>query len=81
MPVVKISLNDEYYEKLTELAKEQGISEITATTDVRNTATVKLLKKADFTMEKTGWVLRIPEEGNEESDLSGQHIIEFHKGI
>ena len=26
MPVVKISLNDEYYEKLTELAKEQGIS-------------------------------------------------------
>lgn len=26
MPVVKISLNDEYYEKLSSLAKEDGIS-------------------------------------------------------
>lgn len=26
MPIVKISLNDAYYGKLTELAKEQGIS-------------------------------------------------------
>ena len=68
-------------QQLLRKAKELGISEITATTDVRNTATVKLLKRADFAMEKTGWMLRIPEEGSEESDLSGQHIIEFHKGI
>ena len=64
-------------QRLLEKAGKLGIATITAITDTDNEAAIKLLKKAGFLMERTGWMLKIPEEHMEETVPAGQHIAEF----
>ena len=65
---------------LVEKARGLGIKELTATTDSRNKAAIRLLEKCGFKKQKSGWMVMIPED--EEAELvGGQNIIQFLRSI
>ena len=62
---------------LLEKAKALHITEITARTDSANTASVRLLTKTGFQALRTGWMLRISEDEDDDAPIAGQNIIDF----
>lgn len=63
--------------QLLEKARQMSIGELTAKTNVNNTAAIQLLTKFDFQKQYIGWILALADDGNE---LSGsQTIAQFKK--
>ena len=65
---------------LVEKARGLGIKELTATTDSRNNAAIRLLEKSGFKKQKSGWMVMMPEIENEKLG-DGQMIIQFQRSI
>ena len=65
---------------LVEKARGMGIKELTATTDSRNKAAIRLLEKCGFKKQKNGWMVMIPENEGAEID-GGQSIIQFQRSL
>lgn len=61
------------------IAAHIGLSDVTATTDTNNIASVKLLEKAGFQIHRHGWMLHLSESVNDES--SGQTIVEYRRSL
>ena len=61
-------------------ARGLGIKELTATTDSRNKAAIRLLEKTGFKKQKSGWMVMIPEDEVEQVG-DGQMIIQFQRNI
>ena len=65
---------------LIEIARDMKLKKLTATTDARNKAAIRLLEKCGFKKQKHGWMVKIPEE--EEAKLDGgQSIIQFQRSL
>ncbi len=65
---------------LIEIARDMKLKELTATTDARNKAAIRLLGKCGFKKQKHGWMVTIPEEEGAELD-GGHSIIQFQKSL
>ena len=65
---------------LIEIARDMRLKELTATTDARNKAAIRLLKKCGFKVRKSGWMVMIP-EGEESKSDGGQSIIQFQRSL
>jgi len=65
---------------LVENARGMRIKELTATTDTRNKAAIRLLEKTGFKKQKNGWMVIIPENEGAEID-GGQNIIQFLRAL
>ena len=65
---------------LIEIARDMRLKELTATTDARNKAAIRLLEKTGFKKQKSGWMVMIP-EGEERKSDGGQSIIQFQRSI
>ena len=65
---------------LVEIARDRRLNELTATTDARNKAAIRLLEKSGFKKQKSGWIVMIP-EGEESKVGGGQNIIQFQRGL
>ena len=65
---------------LIEIARDMKLKELTATTDARNKAAIRLLEKCGFKKQKHGWMVVIP-EGEESKVSGGQNIIQFQRGL
>ena len=65
---------------LIEIAQDMRLKELTATTDARNKAAIRLLEKCGFKKQKSGWIVMIP-EGEESKAGGGQNIIQFQRGL
>lgn len=65
---------------LIEIARDMRLKELTATTDARNHAAIRLLKKCGFKQQKNGWMVVIP-EGEESKIEGGQSIIQFQRRL
>ena len=70
----------EVVHSLVEKARGLGIKELTATTDSRNKAAIRLLEKTGFKKQKSGWMVMIPEDEAEKME-EGQTIIQFQRNI
>ncbi len=62
------------------IAQDMRLKELTATTDSRNKATIRLLEKCGFKKQKHGWMVTIP-EGEESNSDGGQSIIQFQRSL
>ena len=67
--------------QLTELAKGMHINILTAMTGKKNAAAIGLLKKSGFIFQTIGWMLRLPEDDQEEVSSPGQDFVQFTKRI
>lgn len=65
---------------LIEIARDMRLKELTATTDARNKAAIRLLEKTGFKKQKNGWMVMIPENEGAEID-GGQNIIHFQRSL
>jgi RimJ/RimL family protein N-acetyltransferase len=65
---------------LVEIARDMRLNELTATTDARNKAAIRLLEKCGFKKQKHGWMVVIP-EGEESKVSGGQNIIQFQRSL
>ena len=65
---------------LIEIARDMRLKELTATTDARNKAAIRLLEKTGFKKQKSGWMVMIP-EGEESKSDGGQSIIQFQRSL
>ena len=65
---------------LIEIARDMKLKELTATTDARNKAAIRLLEKCGFKKQKHGWMVMIP-EGEESKGDGGQSIIQFQRSL
>lgn len=65
---------------LIENARDMKLKELTATTDARNKAAIRLLEKTGFKKQKSGWMVMIP-EGEESKSDGGQSIIQFQRSL
>lgn len=65
---------------LVEIARDMRLNELTATTDARNKAAIRLLEKCGFKKQKSSWIVMIP-EGEESKVGGGQNIIQFQRGL
>ena len=65
---------------LIEIARDMKLKELTATTDARNKAAIRLLEKCGFKKQKSGWIVMIP-KGEESKVGGGQNIIQFQRGL
>ena len=65
---------------LIEIARDMRLKELTATTDARNKAAIRLLEKCAFKKQKSGWMVMIP-EGEENKSDGGQSIIQFQRSL
>ena len=70
----------EVVHSLVEIARGLEIKELTATTDSRNKAAIRLLEKTGFKKQKSGWMVMIPEDKVEKMG-EGQTIIQFRRVI
>ena len=70
----------EVVNSLIETARTMNIKELTATTDERNTAAIRLLQSCGFTKNKSGWMVMLSESEGDEAG-NGQNIIQFRKSI
>ena len=70
----------EVVNSLIDKAQAMKIKELTATTDERNRAAIRLLEKCGFQKQKSGWMVMLPE--NEDGKIDeGQSIVQFRKEI
>lgn len=65
---------------LIEIARDMRLKELTATTDARNIAAIRLLEKCGFKKQKHGWMVMISEDEESKSD-GGQYIIQLHRSL
>lgn len=65
---------------LEEKARGLGMKELTAMTDAKNKAAVRLLETTGFKKQKSGWMVMIPDEEND-SVGEGQDVVQFAKTI
>ena len=65
---------------LIEIARDMKLKELTATTDSRNKAAIRLLEKCGFKKQKYGWMVMISEDEESKSD-GGQNIIQFQRSL
>ena len=65
---------------LIETARTMSIKELTATTDERNIAAIRLLQSCGFKKEKSGWMMMLPESEGDEAG-NGQNIIQFRRSV
>ena len=65
---------------LIEIARDMRLKELTAMTDARNKAAIRLLEKTGFKKQKNAWMVTIPEEEGGEID-GGQNIIQFQRSL
>ena len=65
---------------LIEFARDMRLKELTATTDARNIAAIRLLEKCGFKKQKHGWMVMISEDEESKSD-GGQYIIQLHRSL
>ena len=65
---------------LIEIARDMRLKELTATTDARNKAAIRLLEKCAFKKQKRGWMVTIPEDEESKSG-GGQSIIQFQRSL
>lgn len=65
---------------LVKNARGRRIKELTATTDAKNIAAIRLLEKTGFKKQKNGWMVVIPEEENRTIER-GQNIIQFQRSL
>lgn len=66
-------------ELLKDIACGINVTAMRATTDRKNTAAVRLLMKSGYQQQKSGWMVRISDEGDDLSE--GQEILLFTKKI
>lgn len=70
----------EVVSSLMDKARAMKIKELTALTDERNRAAIRLLQSCGFAKEKSGWMAMLPE--NEDGEVgSGQNIIRFRRSV
>ena len=65
---------------LIEIARDMRLKELTATTDARNKAAIRLLEKCASKKQKRGWMVTIPEDEESKSG-GGQSIIQFQRSL
>ena len=70
----------EVVNSLIDKAQAMKIKELSATTDERNRAAIRLLQSCGFKEEKSGWMVMLSESEGDETG-SGQNIIQFRKSI
>ena len=70
----------EVVNSLIDKAKAMKIKELTATTDERNTAAIRLLQSCGFKKEKSGWMVTVPMDVELPIE-EGQTIVQFIKGL
>ena len=66
-------------ELLKDIACGSNVTAMRATTDRKNTAAVRLLMKSGYQQQKSGWMVRISDEGDDLSE--GQEILLFARKI
>jgi RimJ/RimL family protein N-acetyltransferase len=66
-------------ELLKDIACGINVTAMRATTDRKNTAAVRLLMKSGYQQQKSGWMVRISDEGDDLSE--GQEILLFARKI
>ena len=66
-------------ELLKDIACGINVTAMRATTDMKNTAAVRLLMKSGYQQQKSGWMVRISDEGDDLSE--GQEILLFARKI
>ena len=69
----------EVVQQLLEKADQLQVAEVTATTDVKNTAAVQLLTKMGFQKQNIGWMASLSEDGEEVSQP--QTIVQFNRNM
>ena len=67
----------EVVRELLENAALMQVAEVTATTDIKNTAAIKLLTKQGFQKQNIGWMASLSEEGEEM--LQPQTVVRFSR--
>ena len=75
-----IGYGTEVVTSLIEIARDMRSKELTATTDARNIAAIRLLEKCGFKKQKHGWMVMISEDEESKSD-GGQYIIQLHRSL
>ncbi len=65
----------EVVRQLSEKARQMSINELTATTDAKNDAAIRLLEKTGFPKQNIGWMLALSED--EEEISKSQTVIQF----
>ena len=67
----------EVVRELLENSALMQVAEVTATTDIKNTAAIKLLTKMGFQKQNIGWMASLSEEGEEM--LQPQTVVRFSR--
>lgn len=70
----------EVVNSLIDKARAMKIKELTATTDERNRAAIRLLEKCGFQKQKSGWMVMLSEDEDVKMG-EGQNIIQFRKAL
>lgn len=70
----------EVVSSLMDKARAMKIKELTALTDERNRAAIRLLQSCGFAKEKSGWMAMLPESEDGEVG-SGQNIVQFRRSV
>lgn len=70
----------EVVNSLIDKARAMNLKELTATTDERNRAAIRLLEKCGFQKQKSGWMVRLSEDEDDKMG-EGQNIILFRRVI